>query len=105
MNLSILNHKKILVSYGLIEIFLFSSMLEGDVSYSIETGCVLSFCRTKSNKVRRLSSIGSIKFGNRTHRKGPVPLSSIIELIEQQCDRVRLIFGLFCPGRQEDQDK
>ena len=56
VNLSILNHFnltiKILVNSGLIEIFLFSNcftyILEGDVSNSIEPGCVSSFCRTKS---------------------------------------------------------
>ena len=55
VNLSIYNNfnNKDLVRSGLIEIFLFSNcctyILEGDLSDSIKTSCVLSFCRTKSN--------------------------------------------------------
>ena len=55
VNFSIFNHlnNKYLVNSGLIEIFLFSNCfkykLEGDLSDSTGTGCVLSFCQTKSN--------------------------------------------------------
>ena len=48
----------------------FKCIPEGDLSDSIETGCV------------------SIEFGNRTHRKVPVRLCSITEPIEQQSDRL-----------------
>ena len=47
----------------------------------------MSFCfyyRTKSNLSCSLGSIGSIKFGNRTHRKVPVRLCSIAKPIEKQ---------------------
>ena len=55
VNLSIYNNfnNKDLVRSGLIEIFLFSNcctyILEGGLSDSIKTSCVLSFCRRKSN--------------------------------------------------------
>jgi len=41
--------------------------------------------------MRRLSSIDSIKFGNRTHRKVPVRLCSIAEPIEKQSNDWSLI--------------
>ena len=67
---------KILVNSGLIEIFLFSNcfkyihVLEGDLSNS--TGCVLSFCQTKSNQ-----SCWRVRL---------VQLSSVTEPIKQQSD-------------------
>jgi len=83
-----LNKIKILVNSGLIEIFLFPScfkyILKGDLSDSelkLDAFCL-------SVKQNRLSSIGSIEFGNRTHRKAPVRLCSIAEPIEQQSDRL-----------------
>ena len=79
---------KILVNSGLIEIFLFSNcfkyILKGDLSDSelkLDAFCL-------SVKQNRLSSIGSIEFGNRTHQKIPVRLCSIAEPIEHQSDRL-----------------
>ena len=70
---------------GLTEIFLFSNcftfILGGVLSDSIESGFVLSFCRTKN-------LIASIEIDHQTHRKVPVPLCSITEPIEQQSDRL-----------------
>ena len=62
-------------------------------------GCLLIFIPfvflpNKIELIASISSIGSIEFGNRTHRKVPVRLCSITEPIEQQSnDWIRLIFG------------
>ena len=62
--------------------------------YKIEIIKSIQFDWFGSVRLVRLSSIGSIEFGNRTHPKVPVRLCSIAEPIAKQSnDWVRLIFG------------
>ena len=67
--------KKILANSRLIEIFFFSNfftyILEGYLSDSIKTGCILSFCRTKSDRTNRGDWVPLVR------------LSSVIELTEK----------------------
>ena len=70
----------------------FHTCRRGNLSDSIETKMladfytILSFCRAKSNKLRRFRLIGY-----RTHRKVPVRLCLITEKMEQQSDQFSLI--------------
>ena len=93
--------KKILANSGLIEIFFFSNyftyILEGYLSDSIKTGCIFSFCRTKSDRTNRGDWVWLVRLNsvieltssiNRTHRNVPVGLCSITEPIEQESDRL-----------------
>ena len=102
--------KKILANSGLIEIFFFSNyftyILEGYLSDSIKTGCILSFCRTKSDRTNRRDWVRLVRLNsvieltssiNRTHRKVPVGLldhrTNRTRIWSIGFDWVRLIFG------------